>query len=129
MKIRKFKIGKLIRDNSFACENIVEIKKHILNDKDYDLELRRKLIEEAYEVANSSEAELIEELADVLEVINTLAKFHGSNINEIDKVRLEKNQKRGGFNSRVYCESVCLSEQSRLYSYYIDNPDRYPEDK
>ncbi len=41
-------------------------------------------------------------LADLLEVIHALAKIHGSSIEEVEKIRVDKKAKRGGFSDKVY---------------------------
>jgi predicted house-cleaning noncanonical NTP pyrophosphatase (MazG superfamily) len=40
-------------------------------------------------------------LPDLLEVIRALAKQHGSSIEEVDVIRIEKAEKRGGFQEKV----------------------------
>ena len=48
----------------------------------------------------------IEELADLLEIMHALAEYHGSSIEEVEKVRQEKADKRGGFKEKIYLIEV-----------------------
>lgn len=55
----------------------------ILNDEEYILKLKEKIVEEAHEVVSAREDEIISELADVLEIIeainnNYVDKFYNS---------------------------------------------------
>lgn len=48
----------------------------------------------------------MEELADMLEVIRALAEVHGVNAAQLDKLRADKAEERGGFQERVYLIDV-----------------------
>lgn len=103
--------NKLIRDK---IVDIIEKdgKKAIvstLNDEQYKIELLKKLLEEANEVANSSNSnETLEELADVLEVIRYLAKINGKELNDIVTIADKKKEKRGGFDDKVFLEKTII---------------------
>ncbi len=103
--------NKLIRDK---IVDIIEKdgKKAIvstLNDEQYKIELLKKLLEEANEVANSSNSnEMLEELADVLEVIRYLAKINGKELNDIVTIADKKKEKRGGFDDKVFLEKTII---------------------
>lgn len=74
----------------------------ILNDEEYKKELLRKLLEECNEVVNANDEEILEEIADTLEVIDALIKLNKSTIDEVKKIQEEKRNKRGGFEKRLY---------------------------
>ncbi|MFB5282554.1 phosphoribosyl-ATP pyrophosphohydrolase [Peribacillus sp. Hz7] len=101
--------NKLVRDR---IPEIIEstgkkFSTRILNEKEYITELKKKSFEELQEymkVTNNSEA--IEELADLLEIMHALAEFHGSSIEEVERVRQEKAVKRGGFKEKVFLIEV-----------------------
>lgn len=76
---------------------------HILNEDEYISELDRKLNEECAEYQADKS---IEELADMLEVIYAIAEARGYTVAELEKVRAEKAEKRGGFRNRIYLEKV-----------------------
>ena len=70
----------------------------ILDDDQYELELKKKLLEEMEEYQNASnDNESLEELADLLELMHALAKVHGASMEEVEKIRQDKASKRGGF--------------------------------
>ena len=78
----------------------------VLSDLEYKLELEKKLYEEYTEVLNASGADRIEELADMLEVMISLAKLENKSLEDILKIRQEKKNKRGGFEEKIYLEKV-----------------------
>ena len=92
--MRKFKQEKLWRDRMpQLCEakgSVIHLKP--LNDQEFDRELRVKLLEEAEEVKNAHmPRDLVEELADLYEVIDTLIAHHGLTK---DRIIAFQNQKR-----------------------------------
>ncbi len=130
MKMRKFLQNKLWRDKApqmmEARGSIMHIKK--LTDAEFDQELRAKLLEEAAEVqAAHSKEELIGELADVHEVIDTLCAFHGISTEEIQTIQTKKRDDRGGFIERKYVTIAEHPEGSSGVEYCLAQPDKYPE--
>lgn len=75
----------------------------ILSKDEYIKELDRKLDEEYTEYRTDKN---IEELADILEVIYAIAEARGYSATELERVRLEKLEKRGGFSQRIFLENV-----------------------
>ncbi|MCX5528985.1 nucleoside triphosphate pyrophosphohydrolase [Streptomyces sp. NBC_00006] len=59
--------------------------------------LRMKLAEECVEAIDASLDGLLEELADVLEVVHALAGLHGHSLAELEQARAAKATTRGGF--------------------------------
>ncbi len=102
--------NKLIRDR------IIELIEHdnlkyssrLLNEEEYKVELVNKLVEESKEVRDSigSKAELIKEIADVQEVIEYIVKTFELDEAEILLVKDERKNKRGGFDKRIFLESM-----------------------
>lgn len=79
----------------------------ILDEAEYKTELHAKLREEADEYFSaSSDAEALEELADMLEVIRSLAATHGADPEQLEQIRADKAAKRGGFDQRIYLIDV-----------------------
>lgn len=76
---------------------------HILDSDEYLTELDRKLDEECAEFHKDKN---VEELADIMEVVYTLASAIGSSPNELEQVRKEKAEKRGGFKKKIFLERV-----------------------
>ncbi|CAN7532737.1 nucleoside triphosphate pyrophosphohydrolase [Rossellomorea sp. LjRoot5] len=101
--------NKLVRDK---IPQIIEntgkkVSTEILNDQDYIKYLKEKSYEELDEYcAAESNGEALEELADLLEIIQALAKHHGSSIEEVESVRKEKTEKRGAFEEKVFLIEV-----------------------
>ena len=80
----------------------------ILSDGEYLEMLDEKLNEE---LAEYQESKSMEELADLMEVIRAAAKARGSSIEEVEKIRREKAEKRGGFEKKILLEEVKEGEQ------------------
>ena len=80
--------NKLVRDNipEIIKKDNSEPITRILSDEDYKKELERKLLEEYNEVLNTkTPEERIEELADMLEVMQSLANLENKTLEDIKK--------------------------------------------
>ena len=99
-KLVRDKIPEIIRNNK------EEPITRILNDDEFKIELEKKLQEELNEVLESSGSGRIEELADMLEVITSLADLEGKSLNDVMNICNEKREKRGGFQKRIYLSDV-----------------------
>jgi len=97
--------NKLVRDKiPEIIQNNGEVPKfEILDSQEYLSELHKKLFEEANEFV---EEDSQEELADLLEVIYAIAKHKNIDLVEVEKIRVEKSQKRGAFEKRIFLKSV-----------------------
>lgn len=97
--------NKLVRDN---IKDIIENKGEVtytkvLDDEEYKKELNEKLLEEASEVINSkTKEELIEELADLSEVILAISKANDIIYEDIEKERIKKKELKGGFDKKIF---------------------------
>lgn len=79
----------------------------ILDNKEYIKELKTKSFEELNEYINAeNDKDAVEELADLLEIIHALAECHGANIEQVEQVRQEKVEKRGGFKDKIFLIEV-----------------------
>lgn len=99
------KYNKLVRDKiPEIIENNGQVpKSHILSDEDYNVELDKKLLEEVYEYQADKS---LEELADILEVLYAICNARGYTIKELEEKRKEKYIERGGFENKIFLESV-----------------------
>ena len=70
-----------------------------LSDEEFLVELDKKLDEELKEY---DESKSVEELADIVEVIQKIVKLRGVDLNAFEKIRLEKVEKRGGFEKNLF---------------------------
>ena len=74
-----------------------------LPEKDYIAALDKKIGEELAEYLSEP---CLEELADLTEVIYAVAVARGFTLEELEKVRQSKAEKRGGFEKRIFLKSV-----------------------
>lgn len=125
----RFRVEKLIRDRLPAimqADGLTTFER-ALPLPDFQAALAAKLVEEAHEVAAAqSRAELVEELADVAEVILALAAAHAIDPAEVEAARLAKRDSRGGFDGRVWNAAVAAPEGSPALEYYLARPQLYP---
>lgn len=75
----------------------------ILSDEEYLKMIDAKLDEE---LAEYHQDQNIEELADLIEVIYAAAKARGYSLEELERVRTEKADKRGGFEKKILLKEV-----------------------
>jgi predicted house-cleaning noncanonical NTP pyrophosphatase (MazG superfamily) len=90
---------KLIRDGipKIAADNGDPLTVRTASPTELPILLRMKLAEEAVEVIDASPSGLLEELADVIEVVHALAALHGHTPADIEHARAEKAAARGRF--------------------------------
>lgn len=100
-----------------------------LSDTQYKRALLAKLEEEVGEIKLSDNMDMIKELADVLEVIEALSVQAGVDFKQIRQMQKVRRQERGGFDKRVYIESLTLSDDDSWAQYYASQPDRFKEVK
>ena len=86
----------MVRDR---IPKIIQSKKEepiirILFDEEYKVELEKKLNEEYLEVLNATGKDRIEELADMLEVIRSLAKLENATLEEVNAMQKKKRSKK-----------------------------------
>jgi len=94
------KYNKLVRDKIpeiIKNKGIVPIT-HIADDAEYWQKLKEKLQEELYEFI---EAETIEEMADILEVIDAISDYKKFDKEELQKIKNKKAYERGKFKERI----------------------------
>ena len=97
--------NKLVRDKipEIIKKRGAKFSVHIAGSEEYLQKLKEKLQEEAQEFLESEETE---GLADILEVIYALAKTKGVDKNELEKIRIQKQKERGGFDEKIVLEWV-----------------------
>lgn len=74
---------------------------HVADDIEYWQKLKEKFGEEVDEFTKS---ETFEEMVDILEVIDAIAKYKKFDKNEIESIKKEKTRKRGAFKKRIILE-------------------------
>ncbi len=99
------KYNKLVRDK------IPEIIKnegkapltHIANGEEYKKKLYEKLSEETQEFLNNPSKE---EIADILEVIDSICELNKINKNDLELIKNQKLIKKGSFKNRIILDEV-----------------------
>lgn len=104
-KLVRDKIPEIIKSN--GEKPIISI----LDDNSYKEELEKKLYEEYQEVLESNGNERLEELADMLEVIKSLALLENKSLDDIISISNQKSEKRGSFTERIFLEKVIISKE------------------
>ncbi len=130
MKFRKFRQNKLWRDKAVDMTEANGSKVHWnrLNDTEFLEQLKIKFMEEAQEVCDAKNKEaLIEELADILEVIDSLCRVQGFTLQDILNAKSKKYQKRGGFDGRRFVTFAEHEVGSFGEKYCLADPEKYPE--
>ena len=100
-------MGKLVRD---GIPDIIRAEGGntdiiVLDEPSYRQALLAKLIEEAAEAQSASPDALIDELADVWEVLQATSTAHGFTMQAVVEAADRKQQERGGFNERLWLET------------------------
>ena len=96
-KLIRDKIPEIIEQSGKKC--VVEVM-----DNDTYIEcLDQKLNEE---LAEYHQDKSVEELADLLEVIYAVVVARGYSVDDLERIRVEKAEKRGAFEKRLLLKSV-----------------------
>ncbi|MDP2736885.1 MAG: nucleoside triphosphate pyrophosphohydrolase [bacterium] len=102
--------NKLVRDNipEIIKQDNAEPRIRILEQEEYLKQLFKKLEEEAREVAGAAanKNELMKEIGDVYEIIDAIIDNCGLDKEEIMKLKNERKIERGGFNKKIFLESI-----------------------
>lgn len=106
-------MAKLIRDLVPAVieeEGRVPLTMEATREANFVWLLKQKLVEEAHEVGNARRDEIVDEMADVLEVLWTLANVLDISRKEVEEARLRKKADFGGFDNRIVLLGVMEKE-------------------
>lgn len=129
---RRFSMEKLGRDKieDFFVRQGMTSQVRTLSKDELILALKHKLLEEAEEVFSSPDIEnLIEELADLKEVILSLMHFSSISEEVVEEKRLNKKSHSGGFEKGIYFYFVDIPLDCSDLQYFLDRPEKYPEIK
>lgn len=126
----RFRVDKLIRDRlpQIMRDQGLAVFERRLDDAEFERRLRDKLIEECAEAARAAPSDLLEELADIAEVLLALAQLHGWSRQDLEAARLAKRAERGGFDARIYNAAVEAEPGSPAAGYYLARPEQYPRE-
>jgi len=101
--------NKLIRDEipGIIVANGLKPKTRKLKVSEYKKELLAKLLEETKEVKKAkNKEELIDELADIQEVMLAIYSAYKIECSDVTNMARKKRKKRGAFKKKIYLESV-----------------------
>jgi predicted house-cleaning noncanonical NTP pyrophosphatase (MazG superfamily) len=107
--MKKIKYNKLIRDKIpeiIRRDNAVP-KISYLNNKRFIVELKKKLLEEGSELQETNDKKsVLNELSDILEIIQSIAKTEKILWRNVEEKRKLKNKERGGFKKKIFLKEV-----------------------
>ena len=100
-----------MRYNKLIRDKIPEIIKqkgkipiiHSADEDEYWKKLKEKLLEEVNEYLENP---IKEELADILEVIETICEFKKIDKKELESIKKKKAEERGGFKDKIILDEV-----------------------
>ena len=122
--MRKFKLNKLLRDkllDSIKQREGGMIDYEVLDDQSFIKALQAKLQEEVAELTDvTSPDELLGELADLQEIIDTLLSATGASKKDLQQKQKAKNDKVGSFKGRYFVHTIELQDDSDWIKYYQD---------
>jgi predicted house-cleaning noncanonical NTP pyrophosphatase (MazG superfamily) len=98
--------NKLVRDKivKILKKSSIGYKYHIAKD---DTEFLEKLYEKLQEeIQEFREKPSLEEFADILQVLEAIAKFNEFDLNKIKEAKANKLHNKGGFNNRIILEET-----------------------
>lgn len=123
-KLGRDKTLERLQADGISCES------RYISGHELRLELCRKLLEEAQEVHDAhDQQEVIDELADVLEVIDGLCKAYEISMDDVLKEKAKRYETRGGFQTGWYLETFQMDDDNPRAKYFRTYPHKYPEIK
>ncbi len=96
-KLVRDRIPELVRKDGKRC------KTNTLSNPEYLVAIYRKMEEELAEYRANP---CLEELADLMEAVRAAAVARGYTLEELERVRAEKEKQRGAFDKRVFLRHV-----------------------
>jgi predicted house-cleaning noncanonical NTP pyrophosphatase (MazG superfamily) len=126
----RFRFEKLVRDKLIAdFVRLGQVAKHrTLKGATHSIALQNKIIEEAQELPLAGSAEdIAAELADIQQAVDDLKVLHGITDEQVATVQLAKYEKKGGFLSGAYVETLEVGEDDPWLGYYRDHPSTFVE--
>lgn len=102
-KIKKY--NKLIRDRILEIIQKAGEKPYwrVLNKKEYLIEIKKKILEEAKELTQAKKKkDIVNEIVDIQELTDILTSELGLKKSEIKKQQKMKKKKKGGFKKKLF---------------------------
>lgn len=131
MSYIKFHCDKLVRDHTpeHLSKGGARVNQVPCKDKHQLIHYyKKKIVEEAAEVLESeNKEELLDEIADCLEVLKGLINQLGVSTAEMEDIRIKKCEKRGAFAKGHIVDSFEIPEDSSWLEHFRKIPGKYPE--
>lgn len=124
-----FRCEKLVRDRipDLITEPGLAVVVETLDRHHHIAALKAKLKEEADEVMTAkTRDEIMEEMADVREVMEALMRMLAINHHEIDQIKRKKSLRKGGFERGIFLKTVEAPAGSELAKRFLKEPKKYP---
>ncbi|MCA9507119.1 MAG: nucleoside triphosphate pyrophosphohydrolase [Myxococcales bacterium] len=124
-----FRCEKLVRDRipELIAQPSTVIEVETLNHKAHIDALKAKLIEEANKILETASREkLIEEIADIQEVLDALVLKLSIKGSDVEKIKRQKNMRNGGFDRGLFLKSVETPCDSQVATLFLQEPKKYP---
>lgn len=124
-----YALNKLVRDLAPATMEAdgATVTQHMLDAAAFMAALHDKLHEEIAELtAAQGTPAYADELADVLEIIHTLAETQAIPLPQLEARRAAKAAKRGSFSQRTFITTVACPKGSPWDTYFAATPDKTP---
>ena len=95
---------KLIRDKIPQVIEVAgdEYEIRIMGKREYGKELKKKLMEEVKELNEAPKEKLLNEMADVLELLKSISDFYKIDFKLVEEKQIQKRKERGGFKKRLF---------------------------
>lgn len=78
-----------------------------MDDEQFQSALKEKLVEETKELLEAkADKEILNELSDVLQLLESIALNNSTKIVEVKKLKEKKKIERGGFDKKLFLEYV-----------------------
>ena len=128
-KYTTFKFDKMSRDHAIrdlTSKGII-VDHQLLPESEVVPKLMHKLVEEALEVAAETDREkIIEELADLKQI--ALSLMHALEINdrEVEANRIDKTRRKGGYEQRIYIDTIQVMKGTSHEAHFLEQPHKYP---
>jgi len=96
-KLVRDRIPEIIKNKNEQCDYRI-----IVDNQEFELELKKKIVEESTELLNAESDNIPGEIVDILELIDTLIKTKKLNKDDILKLQQQKREERGGYEEKIF---------------------------
>ncbi|MFK7967848.1 MAG: nucleoside triphosphate pyrophosphohydrolase [Rickettsiaceae bacterium] len=125
--MKKYQFNKLIRSKlpeRMSVEGVNVVGRN-LNSEEFTQELKNKLVEEAIEVQDTNSRDsLVKELADVMEVIESIISVHNITKEEVEKEQIIKRETNGQFLPANFVDYIEVPVDKQKVIEYLENRNR-----